>query len=102
MSTMPSSLFPNMDPMQPVQPSFHPSTATTTTPTTHTTEPKIVGTSVLAMKYDDGIVLAADNLGNPPSGLVLCVLCALMVQRALGVLRDSRMFNAFFPLGRIL
>lgn len=76
---MPSSLFPNIDPMQPVQPSFHPATATTTAPTKHTTEPKIVGTSVLAMKYDNGVVLAADNLGNVPSVLVLSMACGLML-----------------------
>jgi len=63
--------FGNVDPMQPVKPSFHPSTApqshhssiSNATPNQHTQEPKIVGTSVLGMKYNDGIVLAADNLG---------------------------------------
>jgi 20S proteasome alpha/beta subunit len=55
--------------MQPVQPSFHPATAAT--PTTHTTEPKIVRTSFLAMKYYNAIVLAANNLGNLPCVLAL-------------------------------
>jgi 20S proteasome subunit beta 7 len=54
--------------MQAVKPSFHPSTAPQQTsvyadPVQHTQNPKIVGTSVLGMKYKDGIILAADNLG---------------------------------------
>ena len=73
---MSSPFFANgVDPMRPVKPSFHPSTApqqttsasiynnNNTTPSQHTQEPKIVGTSVLGMKYKDGIILAADNLG---------------------------------------
>jgi len=63
------SFFQNMDPMQPVKPSFHPSTEPqqipiNSAPVQHTQNPKIVGTSVLGMKYKDGIVLAADNLGT--------------------------------------
>lgn len=50
--------------MKPVKPSFHPLTAPQTTPVQHTQEPKIVGTSVLGMKYKDGIILAADNLAS--------------------------------------
>jgi len=71
---MASPFFGNVDPMQPVKPSFHPSTNpqfqqqtsyynNNSMPNQHTQEPKIVGTSVLGMKYKDGIVLAADNLG---------------------------------------
>lgn len=50
--------------MKPVKPSFHPLTTPQTTPVQHTQEPKIVGTSVLGMKYKDGIILAADNLAS--------------------------------------
>ena len=50
--------------MKPVKPSFHPLTAPQATPIQHTQDPKIVGTSVLGMKYKDGIILAADNLGS--------------------------------------
>jgi hypothetical protein len=69
--TMSSPFFPNIDPMRPVKPSFHQSTApqnthSQATPVQHTQNPKIVGTSVLGMKYKDGIVLAADNLGSIP------------------------------------
>ena len=57
--------------MRPVKPSFHHSTApqhaaSQAVPVQHTQNPKIVGTSVLGMKYKDGIVLAADNLGSDP------------------------------------
>ena len=63
-SKMSSPFFPNVDPMQPVKPSFHPSThPSQAAPMQHTQNPKIVGTSVLGLKYKDGIVLAADNLG---------------------------------------
>src|SRR5579859_7549958 len=62
--TMSSPFFPNVDPMQPVKPSFHPSShPTQASPVQHTQNPKIVGTSVLGLKYKDGIILAADNLG---------------------------------------
>jgi hypothetical protein len=68
---MTSPFFGDIDPMKPVKPSFHPSTSPqlqqslscNTVPTQHTQEPKIVGTSVLGMKYKDGVILAADNLG---------------------------------------
>jgi len=61
--------------MQPVKPSFHPSTAPQqqSAPVQHTQNPKIVGTSVLGMKYKDGIVLAADNLGRPPKAISFCI-----------------------------
>lgn len=32
-------------------------------PTTHTQSPIITGTSVLGIKFKDGVILAADNLG---------------------------------------
>lgn len=72
---MTSPFFQGMDPMQPVKPSFHPSTNVPTqhsttqslhSPIQQTQNPKIVGTSVLGMKYKDGIILAADNLGTYP------------------------------------
>ena len=31
----------------------------------HTQSPIVTGTSVVAIKYSDGIVIAADNLGKP-------------------------------------
>jgi hypothetical protein len=73
---MSSPFFLNVDPMQPVKPSFHPSTAPQyqSTPVQQTQNPKIVGTSVLGMKYKDGIVLAADNLGRPPTSISLFIL----------------------------
>lgn len=33
-------------------------------PTTHTQSPIVTGTSVIALKYKDGVVIAADNLGT--------------------------------------
>lgn len=32
-------------------------------PTQHTQSPVVTGTSVIGIKYSDGIVIAADNLG---------------------------------------
>lgn len=32
-------------------------------PTTHTQSPAVTGTSVLGVKFKDGVVVAADNLG---------------------------------------
>jgi len=64
LTAMSSPFFLGIDPMKPVKPSFHPVTAPQTMPVQHTQDPKIVGTSVLGMKYNDGIILAADNLGN--------------------------------------
>ncbi|KAK9467060.1 nucleophile aminohydrolase [Lipomyces arxii] len=40
-------------------PAFH-----NATPSAHTQQPSITGTSVLAIKYDSGVMLAADNLGS--------------------------------------
>ena len=64
---MSSPFFLNVDPMNPVKPSFLPSTMPQqeAAPVQYTQNPKIVGTSVLGMKFKDGIVLAADNLGRP-------------------------------------
>lgn len=33
-------------------------------PTTHTQSPIVTGTSVLAIKFDKGVIIAADNLGK--------------------------------------
>ena len=33
-------------------------------PTTHTQSPVVTGTSVIALKFKDGVVIAADNLGT--------------------------------------
>lgn len=33
-------------------------------PTSHTQQPIMTGTSVLGIKYDGGVMLAADNLGR--------------------------------------
>lgn len=35
-------------------------------PTTHTQQPIVTGTSVVAIKFKDGVVIAADNLGIFP------------------------------------
>lgn len=42
--------------------------ATATAPVSHTQQPLVTGTSVLGLKYKDGVMLAADNLGEliPP------------------------------------
>lgn len=32
-------------------------------PNTHTQQPMVTGTSVVALKFKDGVVMAADNLG---------------------------------------
>jgi 20S proteasome subunit beta 7 len=34
-----------------------------TMPTQHTQQPAVTGTSVLGVKFKDGVVIAADNLG---------------------------------------
>jgi 20S proteasome alpha/beta subunit len=60
---MSSPFFLGVDPMKPVKPSFHPLNSCQATPIQQTQDPKIVGTSVLGMKFKDGIILAADNLG---------------------------------------
>jgi 20S proteasome alpha/beta subunit len=64
---MTSPFFMSVDPMESIRPSFYPFTAPQlqqqSMPVQHTQNPKIVGTSVLGIKYKDGIVLAADNLG---------------------------------------
>lgn len=44
----------------------------TTGPTTHTSSPIVTGTSVVACKYKDGIVIAADKLGKPTATHQLC------------------------------
>jgi len=94
----------NMDPMQPVQPSFHRSTDASVAPTTHTKEPKIVGTSVLAMKYADGIVLAADNLGTEPSPSharmpLLWMLTIYCTAASFGSLARFKDVQRIFPVG---
>lgn len=33
-------------------------------PTTHTQSPVVTGTSVLGLKFKDGVIIAADNLGS--------------------------------------
>lgn len=33
-------------------------------PSQHTQQPIVTGTSVVAVKYKDGVVIAADNLGS--------------------------------------
>lgn len=33
-------------------------------PTTHTQSPVVTGTSVVALKFKDGVVIATDNLGT--------------------------------------
>ena len=33
-------------------------------PTQHTQSPVVTGTSVIGVKYKDGVVIAADNLGS--------------------------------------
>lgn len=37
-------------------------------PNQATQQPIVTGTSVVAIKFKDGVVVAADNLGRPPSG----------------------------------
>jgi len=37
-------------------------------------QPIVTGTSVLAIKYKDGIMMAADNLGEYPTILTMTVL----------------------------
>ncbi|KAI5290859.1 Proteasome subunit beta type-7, partial [Ascosphaera atra] len=32
-------------------------------PTTHTSHPIVTGTSVIAVKFNEGVVIASDNLG---------------------------------------
>lgn len=34
------------------------------TPNTHTQSPIVTGTSVIAIKFDKGVIMAADNLGR--------------------------------------
>lgn len=35
-------------------------------PSQHTQQPIVTGTSVIAVKFKDGVVMAADNLGASP------------------------------------
>lgn len=37
---------------------------TSTGPTQHTQQPIVTGTSVVAVKFNGGVVIAADNLGS--------------------------------------
>jgi hypothetical protein len=86
--------------MHPVKPSFHPGT---TVPSfsniaandaiEHTKDPKIVGTSVLGVKYKDGVILAADNLGI----LTITVFSYLRIQLVLAVLPVSKMSSVYLP-----
>jgi 20S proteasome subunit beta 7 len=42
----------------------------TSGPTTHTQSPIVTGTSVVAVKFKDGVVIAADNLGTRNSSII--------------------------------
>jgi 20S proteasome subunit beta 7 len=46
---------------------YDPSYLQTSMPTTHTQSPAVTGTSVLGVKYNGGVVVAADNLGMTTS-----------------------------------
>lgn len=43
-------------------------------PSQHTQQPIVTGTSVVAIKFKDGVVIAADNLGPSPSTAILFIL----------------------------
>ncbi|MCJ1477916.1 Proteasome subunit beta type-7 [Lambiella insularis] len=43
---------------------YNPSYLSSTAPTQHTQQPIVTGTSVLAVKFRDGVVIAADNLAS--------------------------------------
>lgn len=52
---------------------YNPSVLHSSGPKAHTTSPIVTGTSVLAVKFKDGVVIAADNLGAhmSPTGQVV-------------------------------
>lgn len=52
-------LYPNMTPA-----SYYPSAAASGGPVTHTQSPIVTGTSVIAIQFKDGIMMAADNLAS--------------------------------------
>jgi hypothetical protein len=63
--------------------------------------PVVTGTSVLALKYKDGVMLAADNLGE-----LTCLLCLMskhcfsqfLFQRLMARSLDSRTSNDYNQL----
>jgi 20S proteasome subunit beta 7 len=90
--------------MRPVKPSFHQSTApqnthSQATPVQHTQNPKIVGTSVLGMKYKDGIVLAADNLGSIPISQIYLKEVTNRSIASFGSLARFKDVQRIFPVG---
>jgi 20S proteasome subunit beta 7 len=52
---------PQDNPFGPHNPSFQ-----AALPTQHTQSPSVTGTSVLGIKFNGGVVIAADNLGPTP------------------------------------
>lgn len=61
------SFMPRLTPMATAYPSSSmpaPVTMAPTMPTTHTQDPIVTGTSVLAIKYKDGVMMAADTLAS--------------------------------------
>jgi 20S proteasome subunit beta 7 len=42
-------------------------------PSQHTQQPIVTGTSVVAIKFKDGVVIAADNLGSMPYATILFI-----------------------------
>jgi 20S proteasome subunit beta 7 len=53
---------PQDNPFGPSNPSYLQSSL----PTQHTQSPSVTGTSVLGIKFNGGVVIAADNLGTVP------------------------------------
>ncbi|ANB12587.1 proteasome core particle subunit beta 7 [Sugiyamaella lignohabitans] len=50
--------------------------ATASMPTVHTQQPIVTGTSVIGIKFDKGVIIAADNLGKLNS-LAQCFLTGI-------------------------
>lgn len=53
-----------IQPRDDVYGAYDPSHFQTASPTQHSQAPIVTGTSVLAAKFKDGVVIAADNLGT--------------------------------------
>ena len=73
-----TSLLMNLKPRDDIYGHYNPSFLQSTGPIQHTKAPIVTGTSVIAIKYKDGVVIAADNLGMLPKRLLPFTLSMLL------------------------
>jgi 20S proteasome subunit beta 7 len=55
---------PSQKPRNDVYGPYNPSYLQTSGPKSHTQSPAVTGTSVVAVKFNEGVAIAADNLGT--------------------------------------